>query len=119
MTRRLRFCVAACALAAVSQPSAGFAAETRIPRSMPGDKGAYYLIEAKRDGDVVRALHKRVGVDSLVFTRTETNCRTMKMRELGNAEDSADKIKLSPTQWFDLVAGSGKSDLARFVCARK
>jgi hypothetical protein len=118
VTRSLRFCAAACGLAVTLQSSAGFAAETRIPRSMPGDKGAYYLIEAKRDGDVVRALHKRVGVDSLVFTRTETNCRTMRMRELGNAEDSADKIKPSPTQWFDLVEGSSKSDLARFVCAR-
>ena len=118
MTRSLRFCAAACGLAVTLQSSAGFAAETRIPRSMPGDKGAYYLIEAKRDGDVVRALHKRVGVDSLVFTRTETNCRTMRMRELGNAEDSADKIKPSRTQRFDLVEGSSKSDLARFVCAR-
>jgi hypothetical protein len=118
VTRRLRFCAAACGLAAALQPSGGFAAETRIPRSMPGDKGAYYLIEAKRDGDVVRALHKRVGVDSLVFTRTETNCRTMKMRELGNGENSIDRIRLSPTKWFDLVEGSSKSDLARFVCAR-
>jgi hypothetical protein len=92
--------------------------EVPIPRSMAGDKGKYYLLEMKRSGDVVTALHKRVGPDSVGYTRTETNCKTMKMRELGYSEESAAAIKLDPSKWFDLVPGSSKSDLANFVCKR-
>jgi hypothetical protein len=83
---------------------------------MAGDKGKYYLIEAKRTGDIVQALHKRVGPDSVGFTRTETNCKTSQMREIGYAEDSPKNIKAKPTKWFELVPGSSKSDLAIFVC---
>lgn len=90
--------------------------ETLIPRSMPGDKGRYYLIESRKTGSVIQALYKRVGVDSIVFTRTETNCKMRKMRELGVGEGSPENIKKSPTDWFDLVPGSSKSDLARFIC---
>ena len=92
------------------------AAETLIPRSMPGDKGKYYLIESTKTGDIVRVLHKRVGVDFIGFTRTETNCKTRQMRELGYAEESPNNIKANPTKWFELVPGSSKSDLAKFVC---
>lgn len=93
-------------------------AEIPIPRSMPGDKGKYFLLESKRSGDIVAALHKRVGPDSVGYTRTETNCATMKMRELGYSEDSPTAIKNNPTKWFDLVPGSSKSDLAKFVCRK-
>lgn len=83
---------------------------------MAGDKGKYFLLEMKRNGDVVSALHKRIGVDSVGYTKTETNCRTMLMREIGYSEDSPARIKSDPTKWFELVPGSSKSDLARFVC---
>src|SRR5688572_4579188 len=89
--------------------------DVSIPRSMAGDKGKYFLIEAKRNGDVVNALHKRVGPDSVGYTRTETNCKTMQMREIGYSEESASKIEPKPSKWFDLVPGSSKSDLAHFV----
>ncbi len=90
---------------------------TLIPRSM-ADKGQYYLLESKRRGNVIKAVHKRVGVDSVGWTRTETNCKTMRMRELGYTEDGRDKIPHEPTKWFALVEGSSKSDLARFLCRR-
>lgn len=90
--------------------------EISIPRSVPGDKGKYFLLERKKTGNIVRALHKRVGVDSVGYTLTETNCSTMKMRELGYSEKSPSSIKEAPTKWFDLVQGSSKSDLANFVC---
>jgi hypothetical protein len=93
--------------------------ESPIPRSNAGDKGKYYLLEAKRTGNVVTALHKRVGVDSVGYTRTETNCTTMLMRELGYSEGTPGKLKENPTKWFDLVPGSSKSDLANFVCKRR
>lgn len=97
--------------------TASFAAqpETPIPRSM-ADKGKYFLLEKKKTENIVLALHKRVGVDSIGYTRTETNCSTMKMRELGYSEESPSAIKENPTKWFDLVPGSSKSDLANFVC---
>jgi hypothetical protein len=90
--------------------------DTPIPRSTAGDKGKYYLLNTKKNGTIVKALHKRVGVDSTGFTITETDCSTMKMREIGYGEESPSKIKENPTDWFDLVPGSSKSDLAIFVC---
>ena len=90
--------------------------EIPIPRSTPGDKGKYFLLEKKKNGNVVRALHKRVGVDSIGYTLTETNCSTKQMRELGYSEQSPSAIKENSTQWFELVPGSSKSDLANFVC---
>lgn len=91
-------------------------AEILIPRSTAGDKGRYFLLESKKSGNIVRALHKRVGVDSVGYTRTETNCKAMQMRELGYSEESPAAIKEKPTEWFGLVPGSSKSDLAKFVC---
>lgn len=98
--------------------AASIAAESEvpIPRSIAGDKGKYFLLEETRSGSIVRALHKRVGVDSVGYSLTETNCATMQMRELGYSEESPSAIKENPTKWFDLVAGSSKSDLANFVC---
>lgn len=88
----------------------------QIPRSITGDKGEYYLIEKKKNGSVVRALHKRIGVDGTGYTLSETNCLTMQMRELGYSEESPSAIIEKPTKWFELVPGSSKSDLANFVC---
>jgi hypothetical protein len=86
---------------------------------MVGDKGKYYLLEAKRTGDIVKAVHKRVGPDGVVgYTRTEVNCKSMLMREIGYSEDSVAKITVRPTEWFELVPGSSKSDLANSVCKR-
>jgi len=90
--------------------------EIPIPRSVAGDKGKYFLLESKKSGNIVRALHKRVGVDSVGYTLTETNCTTMQMRELGYSEQSPSGIKEKPTTWFELQPGSSKSDLANFVC---
>lgn len=93
-----------------------YAEGSLIPRSMPGDKGKYYLLEANRNGDIISTLHKRVGVDSVGWTRTEVNCQTMLMRELGYSEAGPEHISGEPTKWFDLVEGSSKSDMALFVC---
>lgn len=92
--------------------------EIQIPRSVSGDKGKYFLLEHKRSGTIVRTTHKRVGVGSVGYNITETNCKTMQMRELGYSEHSPSAIKHNPSGWFDLVAGSSKSDVAKFVCRR-
>jgi hypothetical protein len=102
--------------ALVATASIAAQSEIPIPRSVAGDKGKYFLLEKQKSGSIVRALHKRVGVDSIGYTLTETNCATMQMRELGYSEQSPSAIKENPTKWFDLVPGSSKSDLANFVC---
>jgi hypothetical protein len=90
--------------------------ETPIPRSMPGDKGKYFLLEKSKNANIVRALHKRIGVDSVGYTLTETNCANMQIRELGYSEQSPAAIKEKPGKWVAIVPGSSKSDLANFVC---
>lgn len=108
--------VVALATLVVAAGSIATQQETQIPRSVTGDKGKYFLLEKKKSGNIVRALHKRVGVYSVGYTRTETNCTIMQMRELGYSEKSPSAIKENPTKWFELVPGSSKSDLATFVC---
>lgn len=100
--------------------TSSIAAQSEIPilRSVAGDKGKYFLLEKKKSGNVVRTLHKRVGVDSIGYTLTEINCAKMQMRELGYSEQSPSDIEQNPTKWFDLVPGSSKSDLANFVCRK-
>ncbi|EEY88282.1 hypothetical protein HMPREF0017_03069 [Acinetobacter lwoffii SH145] len=93
-------------------------ADTLIPRSAAGDKGKYYLIKKTKSGDIISAVHKRVGVDSIGYTSTKTNCKTGKMQEIGYSEVSAQAIKASPTKWFDLVPGSSKHDLYKFLCKK-
>lgn len=103
-------------LAFVALPAS--ATEVPIPRSMAGDKGKYFLLEAIPDGAVIKTLHKRVGPSGTGFTRTEVNCKTMRMRDMGYSEDSVAAMKIAPGKWYELVAGSSKSDLANFVCKR-
>ncbi len=86
---------------------------------MVGDKGNYYLIESRTEGGVVKTLHKRIGPSATGYTRTEINCKTMRMREMGYSEESASAIKVKATKWFELVPGSSKSDLANFVCKKR
>ncbi|MEQ1600504.1 MAG: hypothetical protein ABL885_01915 [Methylophilaceae bacterium] len=93
-----------------------FAEEIPIPRTMAGDKGRYFLLEKKKQGTTIITLHKRIGVDSVGYSKSEINCKSKQIRELGYSEDSAKAIKENSSKWFDLVAGSSKSDLAKFVC---
>lgn len=108
--------VAAFSVCCSTGASVAAADEIVIPRSMSGDKGRYFLLSRKKSGHIITALHKRVGVDSVGYTITETNCSTMKMREMGYSEESPAAIRMSPSAWFDLVKGSSKSDLAAFLC---
>lgn len=87
-----------------------------IPRSVGGDKGQYYLLDKKKSGAIVETLHKRIGVDSIGYTRMKINCETAQVQEIGYSETSADDIVPNPTNWYDLVANSSKYDLYTFVC---
>lgn len=92
--------------------------ETLIPRSISGDKGMYYLLEARQGDGVIKTLHKRVGIDATGYTRSEINCGTMQYREIGYSETSPTAISEKAGNWTELVDGSSKSDLVKFVCRR-
>jgi len=87
-----------------------------IPRSAEGDKGKYYLLDKKQSGAIIETLHKRIGIDSVGYTRMKINCETAQVQEIGYSETSADDIVPNPTKWYDLVANSSKYDLYTFVC---
>lgn len=96
------------------------AADILIPRSMAGDKGKYYLLNVKTiKGNIKQITTKRVGINSVDYSKVEINCNTMRMRSLGESDVSEKEIKINPTKWFDLVPGSSKSDAANFACAAK
>jgi hypothetical protein len=91
--------------------------EVLIPRSIAGDQGKYYLISSNREGDVITTLHKRVGLASIDYTKSEINCTNMMYRVIGYSEISANAVQARTGEWSDLVQGSSKSDLVNFVCS--
>lgn len=78
----------------------------------------YYLLEARQGDGVIKTLHKRVGIDATGYTRSEINCGTMQYREIGYSETSPTAISEKAGNWTELVDGSSKSDLVKFVCRR-
>ncbi len=89
-----------------------------IIRSVPGDKGTYFLIEVKRSGALITSVHKRIGVNETGYSRVGTNCNTRQYRDVGYGEDGPASIKGITGNWTSLVEGSSKSDLVRLVCQR-
>lgn len=109
-----RTIVTAACIATLS--STTWAAEWEIPRSMAGDKGRYYLVEAVKKGNVVSSLHKRIGPNETGYSLVETDCGTLRYRDIGYSETGPHKIKPNPGQWTDIQSGSSKSDLVHYVC---
>ena len=99
--------------------TSAFADEVQIPRSAPGDRGQYFLLEAVWKGTTVSTLHKRIGVDTVGFTRLEIDCAKRLVRDTGYGEGSLDAIKPITSDWYELFPGSSKSDLVNFVCSRR
>ena len=112
-------CILALITIGCANASFGGQPETPIPRSVAGDKGQYFLLESKKEGDITHVIHKRVGVDSTGYTKTDIDCTTMQFRVLGYSEESPSSITESPADWSGLVPGSSKSDLVNFVCKSK
>jgi hypothetical protein len=100
-----------------SQYSYALTIETPYPAS-PGDRGKYSILEHTRVGVISKVLHRRIGVDSVDFTRSEINCVTLQARWMGTAEDDPKKIRIKPTKWFDIVPGSSLSNLAIAACSQ-
>lgn len=103
-------------MAAWPSPLPAASGEMPVPASKSRDKGKYFLVDFVRAGDVVSATHKRVGKGFNTYTKTETNCANMQMREMGFSDESAEAIIPAPTRWFEPEAGTIKSDVAKFVC---
>ena len=98
-----------------------YAGEVEIPRSMPEKGARYFLLEAKKEGNIVKTLHKRVGISGTGFSRVESNCATGQVRDTGYGDDTISNIKQYPAKmqnWYNLVSGSSKRDLFNFVCRK-
>ncbi len=79
------------------------------------DRGKYYLLRVTRTGSVYETLHKRVGPGYVGYTKCEIDYSRQVMRTIGYSEVSGLEIGYSPSQWFDLVPGSSKSDMYNYV----
>lgn len=101
----------------MSSMAAAKEAGTELKRSKP-DMGRYFVIQQNKRGDLFETIVKRVGTSGAVFTKTEMNCKSKKVRTLGDSDASPDSIKINPTKWYDLVPGSSKSDLFNFLCKK-
>ena len=73
--------------------------ELLIPRSRV-ESANYYLLTMAIKGDIVAASSSRISTLSTSYSKTETNCKTMKMRDLGYGE-SLSAMTIRPTKWFD------------------
>lgn len=102
------------ARAAAGGPAVIFRGEASMPRSMI-DRGKYYLLRVTRTGSVYETLHKRVGPGYVGYTKCEIDYSRQVMRTIGYSEVSGLEIGYSPSQWFDLVPGSSKSDMYNYV----
>lgn len=93
--------------------------EEGLYRHVDGDKGKYYLLEkqVKDDGNVI-ATHKRQSPESLGFSKTEINCKTMQFRGLAYGEGALENMKPTKDRWADVVQGSSKADLVQYVCKK-
>lgn len=93
--------------------------EVPIPISDSSDKGKYFLVskESKHNGFVI--IYKRLGVEQTLFNKYEINCKTEKMRVLGEG-DSIDNIKnySEKGSWFTPVSEASTGDTFNFICGK-
>ncbi|MBJ9741117.1 hypothetical protein I5523_15870 [Acinetobacter oleivorans] len=93
--------------------------EVSIPISDLSDKGKYFLVskESKHNGFII--IYKRIGVEQTLFNKYEINCKTEKMRVLGEG-DSIDNIKnySKKGSWFIPISEASTGDTFNFICGR-
>lgn len=92
--------------------------ETPIPISDSSDKGTYFLINKEQTHNGFKIVYKRVGVAQTTFSKYEINCKTRKMRVLGEGVESANNIHDYPEKgdWFTPVTEASTEDAFKFVC---
>lgn len=103
------------AKAKIEQPSKQ---EIPIPISDTSDKGTYFLISKEKTDKGFIIIYKRVGVAQTTFSKYEIQCKSKKMRVLGEGVDSADNVHdyAEKGEWFTPVAEASTGDAFNFVC---
>ena len=92
-----------------------------IMRTM-SDKGKYFLVYLEKIGNTYIAINQRVGVSYTGYTKTEINCSNMMYRVLGYTEGHIEHFEYAEDEenkWSNIVSGSSKSDLVKYVCATR
>lgn len=84
--------------------------------SIPWDKGEYYLLKQEKVWKTIKTIHKRIGLDSVWYTKSEIDCNTSKIRNLWYSEISVYDISDKPWDWYDLLDWSIKSNLFKLIC---
>lgn len=92
--------------------------EVQIPISDSSDKGTYFLISKEQKGKNFIIVYKRVGIEQTTFSKYEVNCKTEKMRTLGEGSDSLDNLQDYPQKgtWFTPETGASAGDTFNFIC---
>ncbi|MDN8361017.1 hypothetical protein QZK58_16985 [Acinetobacter baumannii] len=93
--------------------------EVPIPISDSSDKGKYFLVSKESNHNGFIVIYKRIGVEQTLFNKYEINCKTEKMRVLGEA-DNIDSIKnySEKGSWFTPVSEASTGDTFNFICGR-
>lgn len=66
--------------------------KTPIPISDSSDKGLYFLTTKEKTNKGFIIVYERKGVAQTTFSKYELNCKSKKMRSLGEGIDSSDNI---------------------------
>ncbi|HCQ9885696.1 TPA: hypothetical protein OMQ51_001802 [Acinetobacter baumannii] len=93
--------------------------EVPIPISDSSDKGKYFLVSKESNHNGFIVIYKRIGVEQTLFNKYEINCKTEKMRVLGEG-DNIDSIKnySEKGSWFTPVSEASTGDTFNFICGR-
>lgn len=93
--------------------------EVPIPISDSSDKGKYFLVSKESNHNGFIVIYKRIGVEQTLFNKYEINCKTEKMRVLGEG-NTIDDIKnyLKKGPWFTPVSEASTGDTFNFICGK-
>jgi len=93
--------------------------EVPIPISDSSDKGKYFLVSKENSHEGFIVIYKRVGVEQTIFNKYEINCKTEKMRVLGEGVSINDiKNYTEKGSWFTPVSEASTGDTFNFICGK-
>ena len=97
--------------------SAPLSSDIEVPRSVYKDRYKYYIEERAHQGMLHFVTLKRISADSMLFVKTEIDCTSRIIREMGHSVSSTKKINTSPPpQWYKPKIISIEADLINYVC---
>ncbi|MND42366.1 hypothetical protein D3C80_331390 [compost metagenome] len=93
--------------------------EVPIPISDSSDRGKYFLVSKESNHNGFIVIYKRIGVEQTLFNKYEINCKTEKMRVLGEGESIDNVMNYSEKgSWFTPVSEASTGDTFNFICGR-